>query len=123
MLSSEKLLANVHELRYRVRSIANELLQLACDEARRLDLVEAYSARESALGEAPDGVEQELVLGVVSSLMLGDSLRSETRMGNGVWSEWERMVRMMSSVARALTCSRGRRFMVVGRCLWVCGLV
>lgn len=62
MLSSEKLLANVHELRHRVRSIANELLELARDKARRLDLVEAYSAREAALRKAPDGVEQELVL-------------------------------------------------------------
>lgn len=69
MLPAEELLAKVHELRHRVRAIANELLELARDESGRLDLVEADSARESALREAPDGVEQELVLGVVSYLL------------------------------------------------------
>lgn len=62
-----------------MRAIAHELLELTRDEARRLDLVEADSASEAALRKAPDGVEQELVLGVVSSLILGGSLRSEGR--------------------------------------------
>lgn len=81
MLPAEELLAKVHELRHRVRAITDELLELARDEAGRLDLVEADSARESALREAPYGVEQELVLGVVSYL-----LRLSTRSApNRVW--------------------------------------
>lgn len=56
MLPAEELLANVHELRDRVGAVAHELLELARDEAGRLDFVEADAAREAALREAPDGV-------------------------------------------------------------------